>query len=246
MLQKRKQDIVNYKKQSRINCFSCFFIHSLSRFLQFYIQPSSRTHYCFLLLHLVQVLLLLHIPLQLIFVLNFNVAIRIDNAASIGIYDTKANKVYGINYKPYESFTFSGITLWNNLVMYAMRGNSNKKPKLYFYNPDKNIMTDSIDMGFNDYGRIYIQQNILTGFANNRIYSYDLKKGKLLWNYTFNNNSIGSSCLLHNGKWVVNTNNKMPAELSNVIALPFNNFHEANNILYCISAKYLLRINLNQ
>ncbi len=172
--------------------------------------------------------------------------IRIDNAASIGVYDTRANKVYGIDYKPYESFTFSGITLWNNLVVYAMRGNSNKKPKLYFYNPDKNIMTDSIDMGFNDYGRIYIQQNILTGFANNRIYSYDLKKGKLLWNYAFNNNSIGSSCLLHNGKWVVNTNNKMPAELSNVIALPFNNFHEANNILYCISAKYLLRINLNQ
>jgi hypothetical protein len=172
--------------------------------------------------------------------------IRIDNAASIGVYNAAANKIYGIEYKPYESFTFSGIALWNNLVVYAMRGNSIKKPKLFFYKPDENIMTDSIDMGFDDYGKIYLQQNILTGFANNRIYSYDLKKRNLLLNYAFNNNSIGGSFLLHNGKWVVNTANKIPVELSNVVALPFNNFHEANNILYCISGKYLLRINLNQ
>ena len=112
-----------------------------------------------------------------------------------------------------------------------MNGNNNKKPKLYFYKADENIMKDSIDMGFDDYGKIYIQQNTLTGFAKDRIYRYDLKARKLLWNYSFNNNSIGDSYLLHNGKWVVSTRNKMPAELLNVLTLPFSNFYETNNIL---------------
>ncbi|MEP7318024.1 MAG: hypothetical protein ABI921_04775, partial [Panacibacter sp.] len=133
--------------------------------------------------------------------------IRIGNAASIGVYKPKENIVYGINYEPYSFFKFSGIALWNNDVVYAMRGNEIKKPKLYFYRPDENKMKDSIDLGFEDYGKIYIQQNILTGFANNRIYSYDLKRRKLLWNYSFANNSIGESFMLPNGKFVVNTGN---------------------------------------
>ena len=172
--------------------------------------------------------------------------IRIDNAASIGVYNLSANKIYGINYKPYESLSFSGIALWNYYVVYAMSGNGNKKPKLYFYKPDENIMKDSIDLGFDDYGKIYIHGNTLTGLANDRIYSYDLKKKKLLWNYAFNNNSIGDSYLLHNGKWIVNTSNKIPAELPNILALPFKNFYETNKILYSIGGKYLLKINLNQ
>jgi hypothetical protein len=172
--------------------------------------------------------------------------IRIDNAASIGVYNSAANKIYGINYKPYESFSFSGITLWNNYVVYAMRGNGNKKPKLYFYKPDENMMKDSIDLGFDDYGKIYMKENILTGFANNRIYRYDLKNKKLLWNYSFSNNSIADSYLLHNGKWVIHMSNNLPAELPDVLALPFKNFYEANNILYTVSGKYLLKINLNQ
>ena len=172
--------------------------------------------------------------------------IRIDNAASIGVYNSAANKIYGINYKPYESFSFSGITLWNNYVVYAMRENGNKKPKLYFYKPDENMMKDSIDLGFDDYGKIYMKENILTGFANNKIYRYDLKNKKLLWNYSFSNNSIADSYLLHNGKWVINTSNKIPAEVPDVLALPFKNFYEANNILYTVSGKYILKINLNQ
>jgi len=172
--------------------------------------------------------------------------IRIDNAASIGVYNPSTNKIYGINYKPYESFSFSGIALWNNYIVYSMSGTGNKKPKLYFYTPGENTMKDSIDLGFDDYGKIYIRENTLTGFANNRIYSYGLKKKKLLWNYSFSNNSIGDSYLLQNGKWVVNTSNKIPPELPNVLALPFKNFYEANNMLYATSGKYLLKINLNQ
>ena len=36
-------------------------------------------------------------------------------------------------------------------------------------------MTDSIDLGFDNYGQVFIDRNTLTGIAYNRIYSIDLK-----------------------------------------------------------------------
>ena len=168
--------------------------------------------------------------------------IRIGNAASIGVYNPKDNIIYGINYEPFSFLKFSGIALWNNDVIYSMRGNEIKKPKLYFYRPEENKMKDSIDLGFDDYGKIYIQQNILTGFANNRIYSYDLKQRKLLWSNSFVNNSIGESFMLPNGKFVVNTGNAIPSELTNISVLHFNIYCSANGVLYTTNTKYLFRV----
>lgn len=168
--------------------------------------------------------------------------IRIGNAASIGVYEPINDVIYGINYEPFTFLKFSGIALWHNDVIYSMRGNILKKPKLYFYRPKENIMKDSIDLGFDDYGKIYIQQNILTGFANNRIYSYDLKQRKLLLNYPFPNNSIGESFILPTGRFVVNTGNAIPSALTNISVLNFNIYGSANGVLYTTNTKYLFRV----
>jgi hypothetical protein len=168
--------------------------------------------------------------------------IRINNAASIGVYDPRTNSVYGINYEPYTSFKFAGIAVWDDHIIYSMKATGNKKPKLYFYQPEKNTMTDSVYLGFDDYGKIFIQNNELTGFANNRIYRYDLKQRRLLFNYSFQNNSIIQSYRLQNGRYIINTRSKIPNELSNAITLPYDNYFEANNVLYTIRGKYILQI----
>jgi len=169
--------------------------------------------------------------------------IRIGNAASIGVYNAAADKIYGIDYTAYTGFNFAGIALWNDLVVYSMRSKGKKKPKLYFYDPMRNAMVDSIDTGFENYGKIFIRQGILTGVADNRIYSIALKEKKLLWNYTFAS-PINGSYMLHNGRFVVNTNAKMPPELKQFITLPVASYHEANNVLYAVSGKHIIRVNI--
>ncbi|CAN5418445.1 hypothetical protein BH10BAC2_BH10BAC2_18330 [soil metagenome] len=169
--------------------------------------------------------------------------IRIGNAASIGVYNAATDKIYGIDYSSYTGFNFAGIALWNDLIVYSMKSKGKKKPKLYFYDPVRNSMVDSIDAGFENYGKIFIQKGVLTGVAENRIYSIALKGKKLLWNYTFNN-PVNGSYMLHDGRFVVNTTSKLPPELKQFIALPVASYHEANNVLYAISGKNIVRVNI--
>ncbi len=169
--------------------------------------------------------------------------IRIGHAASIGVFNAAQNKLYGINYEPYSTFKFSGIALWKDLVVYSMKATGAQKPKLYFYDPAKNTMVDSIDAGFDNYGKVFIDQNKLTGIAGNRIYSIALTEKKLLWNYTLTS-PVNEAYRLHDGRFVINTAAQLPPQLKQFIPLPVANFYEANNILYAISGKQIIRVNL--
>lgn len=170
--------------------------------------------------------------------------IRIGNAASIGVFNAKQDRIYGINYEPFNSFVFSGIALWKDVVIYSMRSTGTRKPKLYFYDPTSNAMKDSIDLGFDAYGKIYIQNNILTGVANNRIYSFDLAKRKLIYNYSFPANSISGSCLLHNGTFLLISSIKIPAELKHFANINLGSLYETENGLYGIEGKNLIHVNI--
>lgn len=169
--------------------------------------------------------------------------IRIGNAASIGVYNAAQDKLYGINYEPYSTFKFSGIALWNDLVVYSMKATTAKKPKLYFYDPARNTMTDSLDFGFDNYGQVFIDKNTLTGIAYNRMYSIDLKTKKLLWNYMLTS-PVNEAYRLHDGRFVVNTAAQIPPQLKQFIVVHAGNFYETNNVLYAIAGKQLLRVSL--
>jgi hypothetical protein len=170
--------------------------------------------------------------------------IRIGNAASIGVFNAKQDRMYGINYEPYNSFTYAGIALWKDIVIYSMKSTVIRKPKLYFYDPSLNSMKDSVDLGFDDYGKIYVQNNILTGIVNNRIYSFDLKQKKLLFNYSFSNNSIAGSYLLRNGTFLVIGSVKLPAKLKHFATINLGSLHESSNALYGIEGKNLIHVNI--
>jgi len=169
--------------------------------------------------------------------------IRIGNAASIGVFNAKQDRIYGINYEPYSSFTFSGIALWKDFIVYSMKSSGIRKPKLYFYDPPSNVMKDSIDLGFGDYGKIYSQNNLLTGIANNRIYSYDLKENKLIFNYSFQANTIPGSYLLHNGTFLLISSVKLPVDLKHFENIGLGSLYESSNALYGIEGKNLIHVN---
>ena len=104
-------------------------------------------------------------------------------------------------------------------------------------------MVDSMDAGFDNYGQIFIDKNTLTGVAYNRVYSIALNEKKLLWNYTLSS-PVNEAYHLHDGRYVINTAGKMQPQLKQFIPLPVANFYEAGNVLYAISGKYILRVNL--
>ena len=103
-------------------------------------------------------------------------------------------------------------------------------------------MTDSIDLGFDNYGQVFIDRNTLTGIAYNRIYSIDLKTKKLLWNYLLSS-TVNEAYRLHDGRFVLNTAAQIPAALKQFTWIHAGNFYEANNILYAIAGKQILRVN---
>jgi hypothetical protein len=169
--------------------------------------------------------------------------IRIGNAASIGVYNAKSDKIYGIDYGRFTGLGFAGIALWKDMVLYSMRSKGAKQSKIYYYDPAINKMVDSIDLGFNNYGKILIQNNILTGVADNRIYRISLPDKKLLWSYTLSS-TINGFFQLNNGRFVISTASPLPPALKEFISLPIYHYYEANNILYAIAGNHIVRINI--
>ena len=100
--------------------------------------------------------------------------IRIGNGASIGVYDIAKDSMYGIDYNPYSGMGYRSIARWKKLIIYSMNNVYGKRPKLYFYNSLTNKMADSLDLGYNDYGKIRVEGDILYGIANDRVYKLDL------------------------------------------------------------------------
>ncbi len=187
-----------------------------------------------------------HHTFQMIFDADKNIigagdVIRIGNAASIGVYIPGKDSVYGINYEPFTGTHFSGIAEWRKLVIYAMNSEA-KKSKLYFYDPALDKMVDSIDSGFDDYGKIYIKGNILTGIANDRIYRIDIVSKKIMENFVFPKSSIKDSYRLSSGKYIITTSQQIPQNFQPSVALPYTNYLETNGLVYALKGNMMVRI----
>lgn len=158
--------------------------------------------------------------------------IRIGNTCSIGVYDVKKDSLYGYDFLKINSLSSSGLAAWKNLMIFSTGGNN---AKLYFYNSLLNNMVDSLDLGFNDYGKINITGNILTGIANDRIYKLDLSTKKIIQNFSFQKNSILYSQTLSNGTILVKTQNQLPENFAKFINLPYTGYYESGKNVYAIN-----------
>ncbi len=168
--------------------------------------------------------------------------IRIGNAASIGVYNIAKDSMYGVAYNAYTGMGYGSIAKWKKYIIYAMNNQYGKIPKLYFYNSINNKMTDSLDLGYDDYGKIQVKGDELYGIANDRIYRLNLLEKKILETYSYPKNSITDAYFLSNGSAIVNTRNKIPPSILKTISLPYSNYFEANGLIYGTSGNYIIRI----
>ena len=102
----------------------------------------------------------------------------------------------------------------------------------------KNKLVDSIDAGFDDYGKIYVKENSLIDITNNRVYNFDLQAKKLIGNQVFPENSFGKSLMLSNGKILVATSKNIPETLFPCISIPDHHYHdfiEVNKKVYALT-----------
>ncbi len=167
--------------------------------------------------------------------------IRIANTASIGVYNPSKDTIYGYDYNKIDRLGAAGIARWRDLVIFSTNRAYGGTPKLYIYNSRLNSMTDSMNLGFNDYGKIYVKGDTLTGICKNRVYRVNLTGKKLLSNQVLGENTIAGSFLLSNGKIVVNTREHLSA-FPGCVSLPYNVVYENNGMLYTLSGKYVFRI----
>lgn len=168
--------------------------------------------------------------------------IRIGNAASIGVYNVAKDSMYGVAYNAYAGMGYTSIAKWKKFIIYAMNNQYGKNPKLYFYNSLNNKMTDSLDLGYEDYGKIQVKGDVLYGIANNRIYKLNLAEKKILETYSYPKNSITDAYFLSDGSAIINTRNKIPPSIFKTIYLSYSNYCEANGYVYGISGNHIIRI----
>ncbi len=168
--------------------------------------------------------------------------IRIGNAASIGVYYIAKDSMYGVAYNAYTGMGYASIAEWKHLIIYAMNNQYGKNPRLYFYNSASNKMTDSLDLGYEDYGNIHVKGDTLYGIANDRIYTLNLSEKKILDTASYPKNSISNSYFLSDGSAIVNTKNKLTSSILKTISLPYSNYCEANSLIYGVSGNFIIRI----
>lgn len=168
--------------------------------------------------------------------------IRIGNAASIGVYNVAKDSMYGLRYDAYTGMAYSSIGRWRKFIIYAMNNRFGKKPKLYFYNSLTNKMADSLDLDYDDYGRILVKDDILYGIANDRIYQVNLSRKEIMEASSYPKNSITAAYFLSNGKAIINTRNRLLSSIVPVIPLSYEDYYEANGYVYAVSGNYIIRI----
>jgi len=168
--------------------------------------------------------------------------IRIGKTCSIAVYDPVKKTMYGYDFNKIKGLSCAGLAAWNQLVILSTDNYYGGTAKLYFYNSINNTMADSLNFGFADYGKIYINGNILTGIANDRVYKIDLAAKKLIANIPYNPKSNVRSCMLSDGSLIMNTTNNIPASFAKVIKMNEANYWETSNGIYATDGTNLVQI----
>lgn len=158
------------------------------------------------------------------YIVGAGTVIRIGNTSSIAAYNITTNITTGYDFtKMPADLQITSLAKYNSKILVATK-QKESKGKIYVYDYAKNIMSDSINLNFTDYGNIYIIANNIIGVANNKIYVYDLSKKQLTNAVNYPENSIVFSKQLPSGAVLVKSNNiQLPVNLP-VKFIAFNTY----------------------
>lgn len=168
--------------------------------------------------------------------------IRIGNGASIGGYNIAKDSLYGVAYDAYSGMGYRDICAWRKLTIYSMANQFGKNPRLYFYDSRINKMVDSLDLGYADYGKIFVQGDVLFGVANDRVYKINLPEKKVLEVHQYPPKSISNQFFLSNGTLILTTKNEVPPSFCKTVQLNFRDYFQTEGYVYAINGNKLVRI----
>jgi hypothetical protein len=159
--------------------------------------------------------------------------IRIGNTCSIGVYNIKRDSMYGYDYHKIDRLSAADVIKYGRLYIMSTNSRHGGIPKLYFYDPTKNSMVDSLNFNFPEYGALYLKNDELTGITENLLYKVDLKKRKLIQKDSVSQ-PINFSMQLNDGRIAINTKAALPKDLADFLIIPYSNCYESGNNLYAI------------
>ena len=159
--------------------------------------------------------------------------IRIGNTCSIGVYNIKKDSIYGYDFHKIDRLSAVDVIKYGKLYIMSTNNEYGGKPKLYFYDPVKNTMADSLDFNFPWYGRLYLKGDELTGITRNFLYKVNLKTRKLIRKDSVNG-QIFFSVELSDGRIAISTKAALPKDFADFLVIPYSNCYEADNNLYTI------------
>lgn len=138
--------------------------------------------------------------------------IRVGNTCSIASYDMKHNTWQGYDYNKISGLSASSILKWHDLVLFSTNNGWGGTPKIYFYNPQSNLMVDSMAWGLGNYGQLYLVGNTAIGVSPTMFYRIDLNKRIITdsTSITYNGYANHASIMLSDGRILVEETGTLP------------------------------------
>lgn len=168
--------------------------------------------------------------------------IRIGNTCSIGTYKIQNDSIYGYDFKKIDHLSLECMVKYGGQCIMSTNNLKGGVPKLYFYDVKTNSMTDSLDFGFNTYGKLYLKGDVLTGISSDHIYQVNLRNKQLL-QQDFLTGYVFYSIMLSDGRIAVNTYKSMPKGYADFVYIPYEDCYVGGNYLYAIlKGKTVVRV----
>lgn len=128
---------------------------------------------------------------------------RTDYTCSWGTYNVLTGAIQSYDAAKIVALGFSGFAKWGNYYIMSTTNAYGGTPKLYVCNPANCTMVDSINVGFNDYGRIWTQGDQLLGQTfDGKFYKINLSTKQISYNQQGTGNPV---CVrLADGSFTIN------------------------------------------
>lgn len=110
--------------------------------------------------------------------------IRTNSTCSMAFYNPATLSKFGLTSDSINSLSYSHMAAWGNKAIMSTNNAYGGTAKLFIYDTELRTLTDSINLGFTNYGKIYIVGDMLIGVASNKLYKVNLSTKQLIYSYT--------------------------------------------------------------
>ena len=152
--------------------------------------------------------------------------IRTNSTCSMAFYNPSNGAKFGLSSDSINLLSYVHMAAWGNKAIMSTNNSYGGTAKLFIYDTDLRTLTDSINLGFTNYGRIYIVGDMLIGVAPNKLYKVNLSTKQLIYSTT-TSYTINTSVMMADGVIGINKSG------AGTIPLEFWETRTIDNRTYC-------------